>query len=79
MYWGSLGPRRPGVSEVPGLPGARTGSNFSTMHLLDWIVVIKRGITYFLEFAGENDLLSLLTMVRIKTHFALESPVANSY
>ena len=69
----------PGVSEVPGLPGARTGSHFSTMHLLDWIVVLKRGMTYFLEFAGENDLLSLPTRVRIKTHFVLESPVSNSY
>ena len=51
---------------------------FLRLDLLDWIVVkVNREMTYILEFRGENDLLSLLARIRIKTHFLLEYPVAN--
>ena len=53
--------------------------------MLDWIVVeVKRGMSYILEFGGENDLMSRIRIkrfrirrVRIKTHFPLELPVAD--
>ena len=58
---------------------------FLRWDLLDWIVVeVKGGMSYILEFGGENDLMSRIRIkrfrirrVRIKTHFPLERPVAD--
>ena len=46
--------------------------------LLDWIVVeVSERMIYLLVFTVENDLLSLLARIRIKTRFPLKRPVIN--
>ena len=35
----------------------------------------KLEMSYFLKYAGEDNFLSLFTVVRVKTHFPLKSPI----